>query len=172
MNFHRWLLIGLLAGIMSGMAHGKAWAKGEIGFRLTVIPPDSVAARAGLKLADILADPPGVRAALLGAGLLPVYRFSEKTGTYRKERVQVTFGEGEERRLGVTGDLGFLVTGIEPASLAARAKLRVGDFLPQINDTFVHNLKDLALAEGRDAQIHVTRWQADQRLFDKLIAKP
>ena len=44
--------------------------------------------------------------------------------------------------------------------------------VPQINDTFVHELKDLALAEGRDAQIHVTRWQADQRLFEKSIAKP
>ena len=72
----------------------------------------------------------------------------------------------------MTGDLGFLVTDIEPASLAARAKLRVGDFLPEINDTFIHELKDLALAEGRDAQNHVTRWQADHRLFEKSIAKP
>ena len=44
--------------------------------------------------------------------------------------------------------------------------------VPQINDTFVHELKDLTLAEGRDAQIHVTRWQAQQRLFEKSIAKP
>ena len=72
----------------------------------------------------------------------------------------------------MTGDLGFLVTDIEPASLAARAKLRVGDFLPQINDTFVHQLKDLALGEGRDAQIHVTRWHAGKRIFEKLIARP
>ena len=44
--------------------------------------------------------------------------------------------------------------------------------VPQINDTFVHNLKDLALAEGRDAQIHVTRWHAGKRIFEKLIARP
>lgn len=44
--------------------------------------------------------------------------------------------------------------------------------LTQINDTFVHELKDLARAEGRDARIHVARWQADKRIFEKLIAKP
>lgn len=167
MNLSRWLLVGVLAGL----AQGQTWVKGEIGFRLTIIPPDSVAARAGLRLSDILSDPPGVRAVLLSSGTLPVFRFDGKTATYRKETVQVTFREGEERRLGVTGDLGFLVTAIEPGSLAARFELRAGDFLPQIDDTFVHVVKDLALAEGPEAKIHVTRWDGSKRLFEKLIAR-
>lgn len=169
---HLWILALLFAALLPA----QTWVKGEIGFRLTVIPADCPADRAGLKLADILANPPGVRPALNGTGMLPVFRFAAAKASYARETVKIAFKENEERRLGVTGDLGFLITAMEPGSLAARAGLRVGDFLPQIDDSFVHDVKDLTLvdraqAEGREAAIHVTRWLPAKQTFEKSVVR-
>lgn len=155
----------LLILLLACTAQAQTWANGEIGFRLSIIPSGSPADRAGLKIGDILANPPGVRAVLQSTGELPVYRLN---GTYRKTTVKVSFKDGEERRLGVTGDLGFLITALTSETPPG---LRAGDFLPKIDDHFVHEIPDLTLPKDRDSAIHVTRWDATKRAFEKSIVK-
>ncbi len=150
-------------------ASAQTWVEGEIGFRLTIIPVGSPADRAGLKVGDILADPPGVRPILLSHGKLPVFRFDAAKGAYAQVTVPIAFRGNEEKRLGVTGDLGYLVTRLEPGSLADRAKLQLHDFLPQLDDHFVHEPKDLTLPEKGEVRLHVTRWNRSTRSFEKLI---
>jgi S1-C subfamily serine protease len=162
-----WILVLLLAASLQA----QSWVKGEIGYRLAIIPAGSPAERAGLKLGDILPDPPNVRPIILSTGDLPVIRWNQEKGAYSREQVKVTFKEGEEKRLGTTGDLGFLVTGTPDQSHAERAGLVVHDFIPKIDDHFVHELKDLTLIEGSEVQIHVTRWGAIQQRFENKILR-
>lgn len=169
MNVNRWILACLLA---ASPVTAQSWVQGQIGFRLTVVPKDCPAERAGLKVGDILADPEGIRAAIQKKTPFPVFRFDPAKAAYQREDVELKFRAAEERKLGVVGDLGFLVTAVEPKSLAARAKLQVHDFLPQIDGSFVHDVSDLGLvdrafAEGIDVNIHVTRWVGDK--FEKSI---
>jgi hypothetical protein len=128
----------------SPSANQTNWVTGEIAYRVTVIPDGSAGARIGLHFGDVLAEPgllPGrMRQAPAEGVEIPFFRLEE--GRYRREKIRVTFTAGEEKRLGLTGDLGLLVTAVEPGSEAARAELRPGDFIPKINDTFVHSLDD------------------------------
>ena len=170
MSLYRCLLVCLLAGSL----HAQSWVKGQIGFRLNTVPKDCPAERAGLKIGDILADSEGVRAAIQSKTPLPVFRFDPVKAVYVREDVTIAFRAAEERKLGVIGDLGFLVTGIEPNSLAARAKLRVHDFLPQVDGSLIHDLKDLSLvdrafAEGIEVNIHVLRWLPEKNVFERSI---
>ena len=157
-----WILATLLAASLSA----QTWAKGEIGFRLTIIPAGCPAERAGLRIGDILAEPAGVRTVLNGSGILPVYRFDSAKAAYAKQDVRISFEGGEERRLGVTGDLGFLINALSPETPSG---LLIHDFLPKIDDRFVHEIPDLTLPKDRAAAIHVTRWDKQKRDFVKAI---
>ena len=89
----------------------------------------------------------------------------------------MTFAPGEDKRLGVTGDFGFLVAAVEPGSLASRAGLRLGDFIPKINDTFVHSVDDLKLIdqahdEGKHVVIYITRWSAETKSYENVVSRP
>jgi hypothetical protein len=116
-----------------------------------------------LRIGDILAEPGPLPARLREAQAegveIPLFRLEE--GRYRPKRIRVAFRPGEEKRLGITGDLGFLVQVVEPGSLAARAELRAGDFIPKINDAFVHSLEDLKLVDRANAkrtQVFISRY--------------
>jgi membrane-associated protease RseP (regulator of RpoE activity) len=157
----------------------QQWVIGEIVYRVTVIPDGSVGARIGLRIGDILAEPSSLPARLRQAPAegveIPLFRLEE--GRYHREKIRAIFTAGEEKRLGVTGDLGFLVAAVEPGSLAARAKLRPGDFIPKINDTFVHSLEDLKLvdrayAEGNQVAIYFTRWSPDTKSYENSVSRP
>ena len=155
------------------------WVTGEIAYRGTVIPDGSPGARIGLRIGDVLAEPGSLPARLRQAPAegveIPLFRLEE--GRYRGEKIRTTFTAGEEKRLGVTGDLGLLVTSVESGSLAARAELRPGDFIPKINDTFVHSLEDLKLvdrayAEGNQVAIYFTRWSPDTKSYENSVSRP
>ena len=155
------------------------WVSGEIGYRVTVIPEGSAGARTGLRIGDVLAEPGPLPARLREAPAegveIPLFRLEE--GKYRRTKIRVRFQAGEEKRLGITGDLGFLVTAVSPSSLAARAEFQPGDFIPQIDGTFVHSVNDLKLvdkarADGSEVSIHVTRWSPEKRSFENTITRP
>lgn len=159
-------------------ARQSQWVSGVIVYRVAVVPDGSVGARIGLRSGDILADPGPLPTRLRESpetGVdIPLFRLVD--GKYSPTRINVVFLASEERRLGATGDLGFLVTAVEPGSLAARAELRPGDFIPKINETFVHQLEDLKLvdeayANGTQVLIHVTRWIPENSAFQKLISR-
>jgi len=167
-----------LLGQSASASQGR-WVTGEIAYRVTVIPNGSAAARIGLRIGDVLAEPaalPGLLRESSAEGVqIPLFRLEE--GRYRRTKLKVTFRPGEEKRLGVTGDLGFLVTAVEPGSLGARAELRSGDFIPKINETFVHSLEDLKLvdqayAESAPVTIHYTRWLPQANSFQDAVARP
>jgi S1-C subfamily serine protease len=154
------------------------WVSGEIGYRVTVIPEGSAAARVGLRVGDILAEPGPLPARLREAPAegveIPLYRLED--GKYVRTKIKVAFAAGQERRLGTTGDFGFLVTGVEPGSLGARAELVPGDFIPKIDDTFVHSVEDLKLVnraydEGAQVLIHFTRWAPEKKAFVDAISR-
>lgn len=105
---------------------------------------------------------------------IPIFRLEE--GRYRRTKIRVNFRAGEEKRLGVTGDLGFLVAAVEPGSLGARAELRPDDFIPKINETFVHSVEDLKLvdqahADGTEVLIHFTRWLPETNSFQNDVSR-
>jgi S1-C subfamily serine protease len=86
--------------------------------------------------------------------------------------VTTTWVEGE---MGTTGDLSFFVTAVRPGSLGARAELKPGDFIPKINDTFVHDAADLKLVDdayekGEQVFIHFTRWYPESADFKNVIS--
>src|SRR3954469_1430432 len=87
------------------------WVDGEIGYRVTIVPAESVASRHGLRLGDILAEPAPLPQRLADAGPggveIPLYRL-DANGAYQPTKLKIVFREGEEHRLGTTGDLGFL----------------------------------------------------------------
>ena len=131
-----------------------------------------------MRIGDILAEPRPLPARLRGAPAegveIPLFRLEE--GRYRRKTIRVAFKPGEEKRLGITGDLGFLVEAVEPGSLAARAELRPGDFIPKINDAFVHSLEDLKLVDQAYAKktlvvIHVTRWLTETNSFQNSVSR-
>jgi len=167
-----------LLGQSSSVSQAQ-WVCGEISYRVTVVPDGSAAARIGLRIGDVLAEPGPLPARLREApaeGIeIPLFRVEQ--GSYRRTKIRVTFASGEEKRLGVTGDLGFLVTAVEPGSLGARAELRQDDFIPKINDTFVHSVEDLKLVDQAYAQqipvaIHFTRWLPDTKVFQDGVSRP
>jgi hypothetical protein len=152
---------------------------GEIVYRVTVVPDGSAGARIGLRIGDVLAEPgllpPRLRQAPTEGVEIPLFRLEE--GHYRRGKIRATFTAGEEKRLGVTGDLGFFVTSVEPGSLAARAELRRDDFIPKVDDTFVHSVDDLKLvdqayAEGKTVAIYITRWSAETKSYENAESRP
>jgi hypothetical protein len=156
----------------SSSSSQEPWVSGEIVYRVTVVPAGSVGARIALRVGDILAEPGPLPARLREAQAegveIPLFRLEESR--YRRKTIRVAFKPGEEKRLGITGDLGFLVEAVEPGSLAARAELRTGDFIPKINDAFVHSLEDLKLVDQAYVKrtqvfIHVTRWLTETKAF-------
>jgi len=170
MNLSRWMLAFLLVTSLSA----QSWVTGQIAFRLTTVPKECPAERAGLKVGDILIDAAGVSAAIKAKTPLPVFRFDPAKAAYLREELELKFRAGEERKLGVVGDFGFLVTGVEPHSLAARAKLHPHDFLPQIDGAIARELEVLSLVdrahvEGIDVNLHVIRWNAEKSVFDRFI---
>ena len=159
----------------AGQGH---WVTGEIAYRVTIVPDGSAAARIGLRIGDVLAEPAALPSLLRESpseGVqIPLFRLEE--GRYRRTKLKVTFRTGEEKRLGVTGDLGFLVTAVEPGSLGARADLRSGDFIPKINETFVHSVEDLKLVDQAYAEealvtIYYTRWLLQANSFQDAVAR-
>jgi PDZ domain len=157
----------------------STWVDGEMGYRITIAAPESVAGRHGLKLGDILAEPAPLPQRLADAGSsgveIPLYRL-DATGHYQPTKLRIVFREGEEHRLGTTGDLGFLVTAIKPGSLGARAELKAGDFIPKINDTFVHSVADLKMVDDADAKgeevlIAFTRWLPGTQSFQNAVSR-
>jgi hypothetical protein len=155
------------------------WVDGEMGYRVTVAPPDSPAGRHGLHLGDILAEPrplPQRLADSRPAGVeIPLYRL-DANGHYQRTMLRIVFRDGEEHRLGTTGDLGFLVTAIKPGSLGARAELKPGDFIRKINEAFVHDVADLELVDeayekGEEVLIHFTRWVPASTSFEDAISR-
>jgi membrane-associated protease RseP (regulator of RpoE activity) len=163
----------------SAPSPSQQWVIGEIAYRVTVIPDGSPGARIGLRIGDVLAEPgllPGrLRQAPPEGVEIPLFRL--EGGRYRREKIRVTFTAGEEKRLGLTGDLGFLVMTVEPGSLAARAELRPGDFIPKIDDTFVHSVNDLKLVdqaytEGKPVAIYFTRWSLETKSYENGVSRP
>jgi S1-C subfamily serine protease len=152
---------------------GQSSTPGEIAYRVTVVPAESAAARIGLHIGDVLAEPGVVPARLREAPAegveIPLFRLNE--GRYHRTKIRVIFQAGEEKRLGVTGDLGFLVAAVAPGSLAARAQIHADDFIRKINETFVHSVEDLKLIDQTQAEIHVTRWLPAKSSFQDLVLR-
>ena len=177
----RALIFALLAAARFAPAvAAQGWIEGEMGYRITVVPEGSPGARHGLRAGDILAEPRPLPGRLLESGSdgveIPLYRLDKLKATYERTRVRITFLAGDEHRLGTTGDLGFLVTVVRAGSLGARAELKPGDFVPKINDTFVHSENDLKLVDdayekGEQVFIHFTRWYPDSADFKDAISR-
>jgi S1-C subfamily serine protease len=174
------LLLALAAALLgqSGSLSQAQWVSGEIGYRVTVIPDGSAAARTGLRIGDILAEPGLLPARLREAPAdgvdIPLFRL--ENGKYQRTKMRVGFTAGEEKRLGTIGDFGFLVAAVEPGSLGERAELQPGDFIPKINDTFVHSVDDLKLVnkaydDGTQVFIHFTRWVPEKNSFVNAISR-
>jgi S1-C subfamily serine protease len=158
----------------------KTWVEGEMGYRITTVPDGSPAARHGLRSGDILAEPRPLPDRLRESGPdgvnISLYRFDTAKTTYAPTTIKIVFLAGEEKRLGTTGDLGFLVTAVQPGSLGARAELKPGDFIPKINDTFVHADADLKLVDdayerGEQVLIRFTRWYPESGDFKDAISR-
>lgn len=156
-----------------------SWIDGEMGYRVTVVPADSPGARHGLHLGDILAEPAPLPKRLADADAggveIPLYRLDAK-GAYQPATLRIVFRDGEEHRLGLTGDLGFLVTAVKRGSLGARAELKAGDFIPKINETFVHGVADLKLVDeaydkAEQVLINFIRWVPDSASFTTAVSR-
>jgi S1-C subfamily serine protease len=180
MTFLASMLAVLLAGSAVPAAVANSWVDGEMGYRVTLVPDGSPAARHGIRVGDILAEPQPLPGRLRDAGPggveIPIFRLNRSNGTYEPARLTITFLEGEEHRLVTTGDLGFLVTGVRPGTLGARAELQPGDFIPKIDDTFVHDVTDLKLVDeayekGEQVLIHFTRWSPQTSRFTDAVSR-
>jgi len=174
------LVVSAALFVLAPAAHAQTWIDGEMGYRVTVVPSASPAARAGLRLGDVLAEPVALVSRLRDAGsegvAIPLYRLDTATAAYARTTLKVAFMPGEEKRLGTTGDLGFVVTGVKPGSLGARAELKAGDFIPKIDETFVHDVKDLrrvddAYEKGEQVFIQFIRWFPDSADFKTLVSR-
>ena len=174
----RALVFALLAAAPTVVS--TSWVDGEMGYRVTVAPADSAAARHGLHLGDILAEPQPLPQRLADAGPggveIPLYRLDTTKGIYQATRLNIVFRDDEEHRLGTTGDLGFLVTAGKRGTLGARAELKPGDFIPRIDDTFVHGVDDLKLVDvaydkGEQVLIHFTRWVPESASFTNAVSR-
>src|SRR5262249_49670472 len=166
--------------IVAPPAAAQSWIDGEMGYRVSAVPDGSPAARSGIRIGDILAEPAPLPARLRDAAPggvdIPVYRLDPATARYARGTATVVFHGDEEKRLGTTGDLGFLVTGTKPRSLGERAELKAGDFIPKINETFVHGVNDLRLVDetyekGEQVFIQFIRWFPDSSDFKTLVSR-
>jgi len=169
-----------IATLSAAPVAGQTWIEREMAYRVSAVPEGSAAARSGLRVFDVLAEPAPLPARLLdasGDGVeIPVYRFDRVTGRYARSSLKVLFKTDEEKRLGTTGDLGFFVIGTKPRSLGERAELKGGDFIPQINDTFVHSLDDLKLVDqaydkGEQVFINFIRWLPESSEFKTFVSR-
>ena len=176
----RVLLLVVATGILPPAVHAQSWIDGEIGYRVSVVPDGSPGARSGVRIGDILAEPVPLVTRLREAGPdgieIPLYRLDKAAATYSKTTIKIAFTSGEEHRLGTTGDLGFIVTGVKSGSLGARAEMRAGDFIPKINDTFVHDVKDLKLVDdayekNEQVLIQFIRWFPEYSDFKTAVSR-
>ncbi|MCU1382776.1 MAG: hypothetical protein JWL71_1473 [Acidobacteria bacterium] len=174
------LLFATLTACNAPTVVSTSWVDGEMGYRVTMVPADSAAARHGLHPGDILAEPAPLPQRLADAGArgvaIPLYRLDAATGIYQPATLTIAFRDGEAHRLGTTGDLGFLVTTVKRGSLGARAELKAGDFIPKINETFVHSVADLRLVDaayekGEPVLIHFTRWYPGSSSFKDAVSR-
>ena len=168
------------AALVASPVFGQSWIEGEMGYRVSVVPEGSPAARSGLKTGDILAEPAALLQRLRDAGRggaeIPIYRLDTKTAVYRRGSLTVVFQDADERRIDAIGDLGFLVTGTKPRSLGERAELKAGDFIPKINETLVHSVDDLTLVDDaydKNDQVFITfiRWFPQTAEFKTLVSR-
>lgn len=177
----RYLFLAVAVAVLGAPSvSAQTWIEGEIGYRVSLVPDGSPGARAGVRIGDILAEPVPLVTRLREAGPdgigIPVYRLDKATATYAKTTITITFTAGEEKRLGSTGDLGFIVTGTKAGSLGARAELKAGDFIPKINETFVHAVTDLHLVDdaydkGEQVFIQFIRWFPDSAEFKTAVSR-
>jgi S1-C subfamily serine protease len=176
----RAMTVAALFGLAAPAAVTKTWVEGEMGYRVTVVAEGSAAARHGVRAGDVLAEPRPLPDRLRGSGAdgveIPIYRLNESRAAYELTKLRIVFLAGEEKRLGTTGDLGFLITAVPPGSLGARAELKPGDFIPKIDDTFVHDEADLKLVDaasqqGDEVVIHYTRWYAEDAAFKDAVSR-
>ena len=180
----------VMALLFAAPVSGQTWIEGEMGYRVSAIPDGSPAARSGLKIGDVLAEPAPLPQRLRDAGPggveIPVYRFDVRSARYTKGALKVVFQGDEDKRLGTTGDLGFIVTGTKPRSLGERAELRAGDFITKIGkgegapgvteDTFVHSVDDLKLVDQANEKneqvlIQFIRWLPESSEFKTLVSR-
>ena len=119
-----------------------------MGYRVTAVPEGSAAASAGLRVADVLAEPQILPDRLASAGPqgvdIPIFRFDRGTGRYARTMTKVTFA--------------------------------AGDFIPKIDETFVHSVDDLKLVDaayqsGAQVEIHFTRWFPESNDFKKAVSR-
>jgi len=177
------LLVSTLVAVTTAAATPlttKTWVEGEMGYRVSLVPPGSPGARHQLRVGDILAEPAVLPDRLRGSGPqgvdIPLYRLNTSTAIYERSTIRIVFNDGEEKRLGLTGDLGFLVTAVQPDSLGARAELKAGDFIPKIDDTFVHaddDLKvvDAAYDKSEPVLINFVRWYPETAEFKNAVSR-
>src|SRR6476469_2306249 len=64
----RAVVFALLTTVAATAATFSSWVDGEMGYRVTIVPADSVASRHGLRLGDILAEPAAVPERLADSG--------------------------------------------------------------------------------------------------------
>ncbi|MCX6592117.1 MAG: hypothetical protein NTZ56_11370 [Acidobacteria bacterium] len=146
--------------------------------RINLVAPDSLAAAAGLRVGDILVENDvlsKIRRAPADGADVKVLRLNEASGQYQPASVRVKPVSGQPVRLGIMYDLGFAVRSVEAGSLAARARIQASDFLPKIDETFVHDVETLdlissAAANGRDVTVNIIRWLIAEKRFDQLKA--
>ena len=65
---------------------------------------------------------------------------------------------------------------MRPGTLGARAELKAGDFIPKIDETFVHDAADLKLVDGayekgEQVLIHLTRWYPESASFTDAVTR-
>ena len=173
-------LFAVLIALAAPAVGTTSWVDGEMGYRVTVAPAGSAAERHGLTLGDILAEPQPLPARLRDSGPggveIPIYRLNTATAAYEPATLRITFLPGEAHRLGTTGDLGFLVTAVRSGTLGERAELKAGDFIPKIDETFVHDAADLKLVDeahekGEPVLIHFTRWYPESASFTDAVTR-
>lgn len=178
MMFRASLLAALLTALPTPVA--TTGIAGEMGYRISDVPGGSPAERHGLRTGDVLAEPKPLPQRLLESGPggveIPLYRLNTSRAIYEAAKLRIVFLAGEERRLGTVGDLGFLVAAVDPDSLASRAELKPGDFITQINETFVHDAADLnllngAYEKGEQVMIYFARWFPETAGFKRLASR-
>src|SRR4051812_31405601 len=105
------LLVSTLVALAAAApATTSRWVEGEMGYRVSLVPPGSPGARHQLRIGDVLAEPAVLPDRLRESGPqgveIPIYRLNASKAIYEPSTIRIVFHDGEEKRLGLTGDLG------------------------------------------------------------------